>query len=103
MDYILSRWRTSLFIDGKVTDLKCVDSAIAQGSPISPLQFQVYESSFYDKIREIGIHVAGSIGDVTIYKSGMSIDNSTAILSKVLQICHELPKSAIPSLTMAVS
>lgn len=45
-----------------------MDSAIAQGSPISPLQFQVYESSFYDKIREIGIHVAGSIGDVTSIK-----------------------------------
>lgn len=80
-----------------------MDSAIAQGSPISLLQFQVYESSFYDKIRKIDIHVADSIGGITIYKNGMSIDNNTAILSKVLQICHEWPKSAITSLTMAVS
>ena len=89
VSHFLGGRRTSLIIDGKVTEPRRVDSGIPQGSPISPLLFLIYTSSLYLKIKEAGAHVVGFIDDITIYKGGRDVDKNTATLSRVLQICHE--------------
>ena len=89
VSHFLGRRRTSLIIDGKVTEPRRVDLGIPLDSPISPLLFLIYTSSLYCKIKEAGAHVVGFIDDITIYKGGKDIDKNTATLIKMLQICHE--------------
>ena len=88
VNYFLSRWGTSLIIDGKVTEPRRVDLDIPQCSPISLLLLLVYTGSLYNKIRKNGIYGIEFIVGTTIYKGGRDIDTSTAILSKVPQICQ---------------
>ena len=52
VSHFLGGRRTSLIIDGKVTEPRRVDSGIPQGSPISPILFLSYTSSLYRKIKE---------------------------------------------------
>lgn len=61
---------------------------IPQCSPISLLLLLVYTGSLYNKIRKNGIYGIEFIVGTTIYKDGRDIDTSTAILSKVPQICQ---------------
>ena len=77
VSHFLGRRRTSLIIDGKVTEPRRVDLGIPLDSPISPLLFLIYTSSLYRKIKEAGAHVVGFIDDITIYKGGKDIDKNT--------------------------
>ena len=86
--YFLNRRRTSLIIDGKISEPRRVDSGIPQGSPISPLLFLIYTSPLYEKIREADAYAIGFIDDITIYVGGRNVDRNTEKLSTVLQICH---------------
>lgn len=88
VNYFLSRWETSLIIDGKVIEPRRIGLDIPQGSPISLLLLLVYTGSLYNKIRKNDNYGIGFIDGTTIYKSGRDIDMSTEILSKVPQICQ---------------
>ena len=81
VSHFLGGRRTSLIIDGKVTEPRRVDFGISQGSFISSLLFLINISSLYRRIREDGTHVVGFIYDITIYKGGRDVEYRVTDLS----------------------
>jgi retron-type reverse transcriptase len=74
--HFISRRRTSLITNDKKADSRQVDLGIPQGSPISPLLFQIYISSLYKKIKEADLHVLGFVDDINIYTGSRDVEKT---------------------------